>query len=138
MLNWQVNKFSKDLNLVNPEDFDKEKFRELLSNFKNSAKKIDQDLLACLQSLGDNPESAIFYFEIGRNLRAGYIGLNRWCMTEGSAFQKGASAASEIWKFLFNEYPTKLADPPPPPGKRGEPVVDEKALAEWLKRISGK
>lgn len=126
--------YSRDLRLANPEAFDKEKYTRLLYDFETSAGSVNHRLLASLKELGTDPENAVLTCRSG-SFRAGYLGLNRWCVTRGTKFQKGVWAACALWTFLFGEHtPTRLAEAPP--GGSGDPVLNIRVWEEWYKHIS--
>jgi len=105
---WQrVSGDSKNLKLLNPEDFDKETYLVLLNNFKNDAwegtkHSIKKELNENLKKLERNPTS--FEFTCRGN-RQGYDGLARWAAGEYKGFDVFRDSCFKLWEFLFDENP---------------------------------
>ena len=102
-LYWKrVNNSSRDLLLVNFNDFDIDKFNELLHEFRmiTEGRKPDdpETLINFLMEWGNNA--------IHREIRPipfnYYKRLLRWCITEGTQVSAQVQdSARDLWKFLF-------------------------------------
>mgnify|MGYP001329327664 CR=1 FL=1 len=127
----RVSETSRSLRLTNPESLDKAEYKRLLSRFEGAAGNPNKKLVANLRKFGDDPENA--NLPCDGDLRAGYVGLNRWCLTDAPKFESGRIPAEKLWKFLFNEFPTTLAGAP----GSGSLVLREGAWNDWYERVSG-
>ena len=67
---------SKDIRLLNPEDFNKEEYRRILKDFiEITGAKLGERLAHNLIRVFKSPETATLTFQADR---LGYDGLNRW------------------------------------------------------------
>ncbi|MBT5829125.1 MAG: hypothetical protein HOH77_02925 [Candidatus Latescibacteria bacterium] len=135
MLTWKrTSEDSRNLQIINPEKFKKEGFERLVETFYNASSVAPNErLMKELVEIHENPGCAVF--SCSGDLRSGYVGLNRWCITDSPRDQHGVLPARALWRFIFQKggvVPPKLAGPP----GNGPLELIEREWDTWYLKIS--
>jgi len=141
-LYWKrISNSSIDLLLVNFNDFDIDKFNNLLHEFRmiTEGRKPDDPINTVIKPLMEWRNDAI-HGEIRPvplkhcKKRWGYGTLLRWCISEGSQVSAQVrDSARDLWKFFFGSPIPEYYKPERPKGKN---VLDRNQWDEWYKQIS--
>jgi 5-methylcytosine-specific restriction endonuclease McrA len=135
MLIWYRRGTSKDL-YVDPQfSLSESEYCGRLSAFYNAVTGVRSRVKAKLREALDNfPEQRMLTCQ-ENDLRKGYIGLYRWCVTENSRDKQAQQEARKLWHYLFGPLPEqeeRLADAPP----TGEKLrLNADAWQLWIESI---
>ncbi len=131
MLIWQRKNGGRDLYLDDSCELPVEEFEECRKNFFTAANNaVDKNLR---EALIEFPQRRVLTCD-ERNLRSGYIGLYRRCVTTQKKYKGSQAEANMLWRFLFGPLPVaSLAEDPAYKG--ASLLVDSEAWELWFEKL---
>ncbi len=132
MLIWQRKNGGRDLYLDDSCELPVEEFKTCCNKFFSAGDKTKGNVYEKLQeALNEFPQRRVLTCD-ERDLRGGYIGLYRRCVTPHGTFKQTWPEAKELWEFLFGPLPAEILAE----SHKGVPLVNSRVWNRWVETVT--